>query len=71
MPPVACCIDQNVIRLPLQSAFDHCLQIFIFNLKFLKRKIVHINDKFVVSVLDLRDYLIQILKLMLVNLDDS
>ena len=64
-------VDQDIVRLPFQTAFDDCLQIFVFDLKFFKRQIVHVNDEAVVPVFDLSDDLVQILELMLVNLDDS
>ena len=69
MSSVGSSIDQDIIRLSLQPAFDHGLQILIFNLKFFKGQIVHIDNKFVIPVLDLGDHIIQILKLMLVYLD--
>jgi len=43
MTPVAGCIDQNVVRLFLQATLDHSLQIFIFDFKFLKGKIIHVK----------------------------
>ena len=36
MSSVTCCIDQDIVRFLLQAALDHCLQIFIFDFKFLK-----------------------------------
>ena len=50
---------------------DHCFQVFIFNLKFLKGKIIHINDKTIVTVFDLGDDFIKILELMLIGLNDT
>ena len=47
---VGCRIDQNIIRFRLHTTFNDCFQEFIFNLKFLKRKIIHINNELVVSV---------------------
>ena len=70
MPAVRGGIDQNIFRLLFQSALNDCLQVLVFDLKFLKGKIVHINDEFVIPVLDLRNHLVQILELMLVNLND-
>ena len=64
-------IDQDIVRLLLQSALDYRFQILVFDLKLLKGKIIHVNDKFIIAVLNLRDDLIQILKLMFVNLDDA
>ena len=64
-------IDQNIVRLLFQSALDHCFQIFILNFKFFEREIIHIDDKFVIAVLDLRDHIIQILELMFINLNHS
>ena len=71
MTPVAGCIDQNVVRLFLQATLDHSLQIFIFDFKLLKGKIIHVKNKFVVAVLDLGDHIIQILELMLIHLDNT
>ena len=71
MTSVAGCIDQDVVRLFLKTALDHCFQIFIFDFKFLKGKIIHIKNKFVITVFDLCDHIIQILKLVLVHLDNA
>ena len=68
---VTCCIDQDIVRFFLKTALDHCFQIFIFNLKFLKGKIIHINNKTIVTVFDLGDHFIEILELMLVGLNDA
>src|SRR5699024_8823971 len=66
-----CGIDQCVIRLTLQTAFNHRLQIFIFNLKFFERKIIHVNDKLVIPVFDLGNDIIEILELVLVHFDHT
>ena len=71
MSSVTCCIDQDIVRLLLQTTLDHCLQIFIFDFKFLEWQIIHIDNEFIVSVLDLGDHIIQILKLMLIHLDNT
>ncbi|EJW97781.1 hypothetical protein EVA_14111 [gut metagenome] len=71
MPSVTCGIDEDVVRFFLQAPLDHCLQIFIFHLKFFKGQVVHIKDKFIIPVFDLGDHLIQILKLMLVHFDNA
>ena len=71
MAPVRRRIDQDIVRLLLQSALDYRFQILVFDLKLLKGKIIHVNNKFIIAVLNLRDDLIQILKLMLVDLDDA
>ena len=71
MSSVTCCVDQNIIRFLLQTTFNDCFQIFILNLKFLKGKVIHINDKFIISVFDLCDHIVQILELMLVHLNNS
>ena len=68
---VTCRINQNIVRLLLQTTFDHCFQIFVLNLKFFERQIIHIDNKLIVSVLNLCDYIIQILKLVLVYLNDT
>ena len=68
---VARCIDQDIIRFLLKSALDYCFQIFILDLKFLKGKIIHVNNKTVITVLDLGDHLIEILELMLVGLNNT
>ena len=36
MTAVGCRIDQNILRLFLQSALDDCLEVFVLDLKFLK-----------------------------------
>ena len=64
-------IDQDVLRLCLQSALDHSLEILVFDLKFFKRQIVHIDDKTVIAVLDFRDDALQILELVLVDFDHA
>ena len=71
MAAVACRIDQNILRFAFQSTLDHGFQIFIFNLKFFERKIIHVDNKFVIAVFDLGNNLIQIYKLMLIYFDDS
>ena len=71
MATVACCIDQDIFRFTFQSAFDNSLQIFIFYFELFKRKIVHINDKFIITVFDLCDDLVQIYKLMFIHFYDS
>ena len=69
MAPVGSGIDQHVVRLSLQSPLNDRLQIFVLYLKLFKRKIIHIDDKFVISILDLGDNVIEILELVLVYLD--
>ena len=71
MSAVGSCIDQYIFRLAFQSAFDHGLQVFIFDFKFLKGKIIHIDNKTIISVFDLSDHIIQILELMFVNFNDT
>ena len=71
MAPVGGGIDQDVVRLFLKTALDHGFQVFIFNLKFLKGKIIHINDKTIVTVFDLGDDFIKVLELMLIGLNDT
>ena len=71
MSSVGSCIDQDIIRFLLQTAFDHRFQIFVLNLEFFKRKIIHINNKFVIPVLDLCDHIIQVFELMLVHFDHT
>ena len=63
------CVDQHIVRFFLQTALNHSFQVFILNFKLFKRKIIHINDKFVIPVFDLGNDIIKILELMLVNLD--
>ena len=36
MTTVGCRIDQNILRLFLQSALDDCLEVFVLDLKFFK-----------------------------------
>ena len=64
-------IDQHVVRAGLHTAFDDCFEEFVLNLEFLKRKVVHVDDKAIVPVFDLTDDIGQILKLMLVDLDHA
>ena len=71
MTPVAGRIYQDIIRFLLQTALNYCLQILVFNLKFLKRKIIHINNKLIIPVLDLRNHIIQILELMFIDFDHT
>ena len=71
MTSVGCRIDQNIIRFRLHTAFDDCFQEFIFNLKLLERKIIHINNELIISVFHRCNDIRQILELMLVNLDHT
>ena len=54
-----------------QTSLDHSFQVFVLDLKLLERKIVHVDNEFIISVFDLRNQLVQILELMLVNLDHT
>ena len=65
------CIDQYVVRFFLKTALDHCLQIFIFDLKLFKREIIHVNNELVIAVFDLCDDIIQITELVLVHFDQT
>ena len=58
MPAVRCGIDQHIVRFPLQPSLDDRLQVFVLRLKFLEREVVHVNDKFIVAVLNLGDYIV-------------
>ena len=71
MAPVGCRIDQDIVRSCFHTALDHSLQIFVLNFKFLKGKVIHINDKLIVPVLDICDHRRKILELVLVNLDHA
>ena len=64
-------IDQNIVRFTLQTTFDHSFQIFVFNFKFFEGKVIHVDDKLVIAVLDLSNDLVQILELMLVSFNDT
>ena len=64
-------IDQDILRLLLQPAFNDCLQVLVVGLKILEGQIVHIDDKPVIAVLDPVDHGIQIMQLMLVQFDDT
>ena len=64
-------IDQHVVRAGLHTAFDDCFEEFVLDFEFLKRKVVHVDDKAIVPVFDLTDDIGQILKLMLVDLDHT
>ena len=71
MPSVGGGIDQDIVRLLFQSALDDRLQIFIFDLKFFKAQIIHVNDEFVIPVFNLGNHIVQILELVLVHLDNT
>ena len=71
MPSVGSCIDQNIVWFFLQTSFDHGFQILIFDFKFFKREIIHVNNKFIVSIFNLGNHLVQILKLMLIYFDHA
>ena len=71
VPAVGGGVDQDVVRLGLEAALDHSLQVLVFDLKLLKGEIIHINDELVVPVLHLRDDIGKILELVLVDLNES
>ena len=58
MAPVRRRINQDIVRLLLQSTLNYRFQILVFDLKLLKGKIIHVNNKFIIAVLNLRDDLI-------------
>ena len=43
----------------------------LFDFKFFKREIIHVNNKFIVSIFNLGNHLVQILKLMLIYFDHA
>ena len=71
MPAVRCCIDQHIFRLSLKTSLDHCLQIFILDLKLFKRQVIHIYNELIVTVLHLGDHIIQILELVFIHFDHA
>ena len=71
MTAVARGIDQDIIRLDLQTALNNGFQIFVLHLKFLKGQIIHINDEFVIAVLDTGNDTLKILELMLIDLNHA
>ena len=62
-------VDEHIVRLSLQSALDDRLQVFVFDFKLLEGEVVHVDDKFIIPVLDLGDDIVEVLELMLVHLD--
>ena len=68
---VGCCIDQHILGLGLKTAFDDRLEIFVLNLEFFEREIIHINNKAVVAVLDFGQDPLQITKLVFIDLDHA
>ena len=71
MSAVRSCIDQHIIRLSLKPALNYRFQIFIFNLKFFKRQIIHINNEFIIAVLHLCNHIVQVLELMFIHFDHT
>ena len=71
MTPVACRIDEDVVRLHFETAFDDCLEVFIFNLEILEGKIIHIDDEFIVAVFHLGDDALEIRELVLVDFNHA
>ena len=64
-------IDQNVIGTSFHTAFDDSLEEFIFQLVFLKRKVVDEDDVAVIAVFDGGDDFRKITELVLINFDHT
>ena len=60
-------IDQDVVRPGLHTTLDDRLQKFVLNLEILKGKVIHVNDKLVITVLHLLQNRGQCMELMLIN----
>ena len=71
MPPVGSGVNQHIGRLFLKAALNQRLQVFVFHLKILETQVIHINDKLVIPVFELGDHRVQILKLMLVQFNNT
>ena len=71
MTTIAGSVNQNIARTYLKATLNDGLEVFIFCLKFLKGKVVHINYKAIIAALDLGNNSGQILKLMLINFDHA
>ena len=52
MAAIARRVDQHVVRLDLETAFDDGLEVLVLDFEFLERQVVHVDDKFVIAVLD-------------------
>ena len=63
-------IDQHIFRSPSQSALNDGFQILILQLALLERKVIHVNDKLVITVLQLLQNRGQCMELMLIDLYD-
>ena len=71
MAAVGCGIDEDIVGLCFHTSFDDCLQVFVLDLEVLKGKVVHVNDKLVITGLDLGNHIGKILELVLVDLDET
>ena len=71
MTPVGSRVDQDIVRPRFHTALDNSFQELVLDFKFLKRKIIHIDNKFIIPILDLCNHGRQILELMLVDLDHA
>ena len=71
MATIGGCINKNIVRTFFQASLNDSFQVFVLNLKLFKGKVIHVNNEFIISVFDLCNQLIQILKLMLVNLNHT
>ena len=64
-------IDQHIARPLPKTALQNSLQIFILQLIFLKRKVIHIDNELVIPILDLLQHIGKRLKLVLVYFDHA
>ena len=63
-------VDQHIFRSPSQSALNDGFQVLILQFALLERKVIHVNDKLVITVLHLLQDRGQCMELMLIDLYD-
>ena len=71
MAAVARGVNQDVVGLDLKPALDNGLEVFVLDFKFLEGQIIHVDNEFVIAVLDAGDNALQVLELMLVDLNHA
>ena len=64
-------VDQHVVRAGLHAALDDGLEVLIFDLVLLKRKVVNIYNEAIIALLDSRNHAGQQPELVLVDLDHA
>ena len=70
MSAIARCIDQNVGRLFLKAALNDRLQILILRLVLFEGKVVHVQNKLIIPVLDAGNDIVEIAELVPAHLND-